>query len=730
MKIGETFAALDRLQRSRRYKIAATAAVALLAIGAFIALVVHAAEPGAPERVLQRTSERARATAEGIAPRATPFEIVRRAVDALILTVRPISEIREGTSPPSASGGPTPDVKLPDSEAAGADPNSASQIIARRIPISGAWLVAGLFAAAVAAVAAIIWLGLSLTYLGLLVLGWGLAWPLTLVPAIAGLGQLLVAITPLVLAFLTGMELLKLGLSGPWPVLAVARNVLSEAVRMKVSLVFIVFLLLLLAYVPGSLNAEQPLRYRVQQWLQYGTGLSYVVLALLTLFLAAGTVAFEQRDRIIWQTMTKPVAPWQYLLGKWLGVMGLNAVLLTVTAGGVYLFTEYLRHQPAQGEVAYQVRDDGVPTHDRPDLMTEDRRLLETQVLVARRGARPGMFLGELRLSRYVDARIAEMKQQDSSVQETPALREKIADEFRAQRDESIDREVEERVREAIGRDPTLADTYELREQYRSEIVEQEEIRYRTIAVNTSQTFFFTGLDEAKTSAIGGTMSLRFKVTSGSNDPSQILRMLFVINGVPIERQAALKAAQILTFDSRLVDETGGVRLDIYSYPENVREIYFPDDGLEVLYVAGGYDANFLRIMLVMWVKLGFVAAVAVAAATFASFPVACLVAMTVLFAAESASFLSGALEYYSAQTSDGGTDYLALLVRAVAVPIAALFRSFSELKPTANLVDGRLISWSSMLGTLILLGTWTVAVLAAGWAVFRQRELAIYSGK
>jgi hypothetical protein len=168
----------------------------------------------------------------------------------------------------------------------------------------------------------------------------------------------------------------------------------------------------------------------------------------------------------------------------------------------------------------------------------------------------------------------------------------------------------------------------------------------------------------------------------------------------------------------------------VYSYPENIREISFPDDGLEVLYVAGGYDANFFRIMLVMWVKLGFIAAVAVAAATFASFAVACLVALTVLFAAESAGFLTGALEYYSSTTREGNTDYFALLVRVVAVPFAGLFRSYAELKPTTNLVDGRLISWGSLIGTLIMLGTWTAGMLGIGWAIFRQRELATYSGK
>ena len=245
----------------------------------------------------------------------------------------------------------------------------------------------------------VIWLDLGLTYLGLLLLANVIAWPLMMSSAggARGLGQLIFGFVPLALSFLILMQALRLAMSGTNPILAVARNVLNEAVRMKISLVFIVILLLLMAVVPGLLNEDQPLRYRVQQWLQYGIGLSYAVLALLTLFLAAGSVAYEQRDRIIWQTMSKPVAPWKYVLGKWVGVMGLNAVLLTVTATGVYLFTEYLRHLPAHGEMAYMVMESGQPG------VTEDREILERQVLVARVGAQPMRHLDARRAAGWSD---------------------------------------------------------------------------------------------------------------------------------------------------------------------------------------------------------------------------------------------------------------------------------------------------------------------------------------
>lgn len=581
----------------------------------------------------------------------------------------------------------------------------------------------------VAGLSVLVWLGIGLSSLALFALAWSVAWPMMLWPPTAGVGRLLMAAVPLALAFTMGMSLLKAALSGPWPMIAIARNVLNEAVRMKVSLVFIVLLLLLLSYAPQSLNPEQPLRYRVQSWLQYGSGLSYAVLALLTLFLSVGTVAFEQRDKVIWQTMTKPVPPWQYLLGKWIGVMGLNAVLLGVTASGVYLFTEYLRHQPAQGEMAYNVRDDGAVTLGRPDLMSEDRRLLESQVLVARVGTVMSGFFSTDWLERAVGDSLKRQASADESIKPTDAERDRVRTEILTQREQRIKEEVENRVRDRLSSDPTLDVTPALREKILDEVATSMETQYRTVPIGSAKVYLFTGLDAARAASAPPMVTLRYRVNAGSNDPAQIFRVRMLINQEVYDRQVALGSSQTLLFPKELIPEDGSILLGIENSAENEREISFPPDGLEILYVAGGYEVNFLRIFIVMWIKLGFTAAVAIAAATFLSFPVACLVAMTVLIAAESAGFLGQSLEYYYSASAEG-LDPFAMAVRGIAVPISKAFKLYAELKPTARLVDGRLVGWGSLIGAITVIGIWTVGVLTLGWSIFRQRELATYSGR
>ncbi len=234
-------------------------------------------------------------------------------------------------------------------------------------------------------------------------------------------------------------------------------------------------------------------------------------------------------------------------------------------------------------------------------------------------------------------------------------------------------------------------------------------------------------------------LTLRYTIHAGTNDPTKIYRLFFFLNGAPypaspngdpVPTEVALKAAQTLTFPVVVLDRTGGIlRLGVVSAPTNERTLIFPPEGLQILVPAGGYEMNFLRVAAVMWIKLGFIAAIGIAAATFLSFPVAALVTLGFLFMAESAAFLSSSLEYYSVKDLQGDVQWYKVVIRAISLPIAWTFQVYAELKPTERLVDGRLVSWASLAKAIAVIGAWTIAALTVGLAIFRKRELAIYSG-
>lgn len=675
-RIDQVFASIDRLQQSSTFKgIASIVVIAVLGLG--YGLTVAALN--AP--VSQEMAENAEAFIQFQESRAT-----------------------------------TPE------EAAAIDANAirdAYAQIARNPDIERLLGVA--FGAIAALSLAAIWLGLAITYVGLLFVGIGLALPMALWGPTQGLGRLALGFIPLLFILLTLLQLARLALNFSTPTFSIARNVLSEAVRMKIGLLFIVILLLLLAITPGALTETQPLRFRVQQWMQYGLGLGYVVLVLFTVFFSVSTITFEQRDKTIWQTATKPVRASSYLLGKFLGVMTLNTILLGVIAGGVFIFTQYLRYQPADGEQAYMLTETGIDTTAYPMYMTDDRKLLEESVLVARRAAQP----------------------------EEPEI--DIA---------AIEQVVNEAARDfAVREGATMSQSYY--DRMLKDSIEATRALSRTIPLGTFQQFTFKGIDLGAL-APGELLTLRIKVNAGSNDPSAVYKVNFMFSEAetnpetgelqpvrpvpwPIDtngfKDLALKDAQTITFPpviydpntgeplARLVGEDGVCLIAIGNFAGNKQEISIPPDGLEILYATGGFEQNFFRVAAIILVKLSLIAAVALAASTFLSFPVACLVALGTLFAAESAGFLLQALDYYRIENLRGEVEYHRYIVRGVSIPVAYMFEAYAELRPIERIADGRLLSWSLFLRSLAIIGTAAAVILSLGIFAFRRRELAIYSG-
>lgn len=555
--------------------------------------------------------------------------------------------------------------------------------------------IAGAFLAGVAVV--VVWLGLGLTYAGLIVGAAAVIWPLRWLGYV-GVARLLTGAAVLAACFAALMEAARVALSGGGPVRAIARNVLIEAARIRVAVVFIVVLVFVLAALPLLLDPATPLRYRVQSFLQYGTSGSYGIIALLVLFFAAGTVAFEQRDRQVWQTMTKPVAAWQYVAGKWLGVGVLAGVLMGVCAAGVFAFTEYLRRQPALGE------------RDRiagPPVLTEDRRILEHEILAARAVVRPGPPVARTD-PQFLDWARAFIEEQQR-------------------------------------RDPTFAVTETEYDKVMSDLYTSLEQGWRTIPPGEVRRFVIPGLDRARQRGVP--LVLRYRVDSGANAPDQLYRITFVINGVLMQPPAEVTLGPSHTLDVpfSLVNDAGELVVEVlngamvpaqdppgsWTIVPNPEAIVFPAKGLEVFYHAGSYQMNFLRVAAVLWVKLVFLGIVAITCATFVSYPVACLVAVTVFLVAEGTGYLATSLEYYHALDLRAGTIvWWKAVVRALGLAVTWMFQTYADLKPTTRLVDGVLLDWQAVGRGVGMIAAWSGALFVAATALFRRRELALYSGR
>ena len=122
---------------------------------------------------------------------------------------------------------------------------------------------------------------------------------------------------------------------------AVATNTIKQAIRMKVAVVFLILLLVLLSAMGFSTTGDGTLKGRLQTFVSYGLSLTGILLSLLTIIISIYTVTSDIEQRQIYTVITKPIRRFEFLLGKLLGVILLDVVLLSLFAAIIYTITIY-----------------------------------------------------------------------------------------------------------------------------------------------------------------------------------------------------------------------------------------------------------------------------------------------------------------------------------------------------------------------------------------------------
>jgi len=472
----------------------------------------------------------------------------------------------------------------------------------------------------------------------------------------------------------------------------------------------------------------------------------------MTLFLATATVAFDQRDKTIFGVMTKPISRIDYLAGKWIGIMGLNAMLLLISAGSIFWFVQYLRELPA--------------------LDRYDRLAVTEQVLTARVGVRPKMeFDFEAMQQRALETiRVSpELERTQETVQQ---LGQQYLDEERTRRltvppgearaytfenIRPVSREVIETV--APGERIELASPVKtpldvtIMDETRERIFVRN-VNYIIRNVGSNRPAVVEFLPEANQERANyqikpgqrvriryypaNALTLRFKLHAGNDDPAQQFRITFIIGGTDFYevRQVALVQTQTMLIPAGAVGDDGTLTVqvvngDIETGAAPRQAINFPPDGLELMYKVSDFESNYLRGVLINWLKLGFLAMLGISAATFASFPVACLLAFCVFFGAQAGPFLQESIEFY--RVEDVATQrviWWKWVISHIATAVHFVLQAFGEIRPTDRLIDGRHIAWADVGRTFATITlAWTGLSAVLGWYIFRQRQLAMYSG-
>src|SRR5579862_9056163 len=99
----------------------------------------------------------------------------------------------------------------------------------------------------------------------------------------------------------------------------------------------------------------------------YTLGAVSGLLGMCTLWLACGTLARDVEECQIQMVVVKPISRWQVWLGKWFGILAVNAILLLLSASAVFLLLQWRAQK----------------------LPPQEQAILHNEILVARGSIKP-----------------------------------------------------------------------------------------------------------------------------------------------------------------------------------------------------------------------------------------------------------------------------------------------------------------------------------------------------
>ncbi len=166
--------------------------------------------------------------------------------------------------------------------------------------------------------------------------------------------------------------------------MAIARLTFKAAFRFRLVPVLAVLLMGGVLLLPAVIKDDGTAQGLTQIVLTYTLGLATALLGLTTLWLACGTLARDIEECQLQVVAVKPVARWQIWLGKWVGIMLLDALLLGLAAVIVY------------GQLMWRARS----------LPEAQRQALQNEILVARGSFREAPPEVEAEVERRLTERI------------------------------------------------------------------------------------------------------------------------------------------------------------------------------------------------------------------------------------------------------------------------------------------------------------------------------------
>jgi ABC-type transport system involved in multi-copper enzyme maturation permease subunit len=471
------------------------------------------------------------------------------------------------------------------------------------------------------------------------------------------------------------VDRLLTGLFGPvlW---AVTRNTIAQAVRIKAGFVIIAIYLIFVPSLPFLVEGDQTLHGLLRVVLTYAFIVASFMLSVLTLALATTTLWSEFSEKQIFVLQSKPVHRWQILLGKLLGILTVDLVLM--------LFMGIVTWSCVQVIV-------------RQDKWTEGRNRMELeiareQVLTTRRVLEPE----PLDLEEGVRRSYKELLEKKPE-----ALR-------------------------GMSEDDALA-------RLRKETTNKA----NQIPPRTGHVWRFTGLPKFPS---GTNLTLQFKFSAsmveGAVDEPVRIRWLV---GRPNDRirsrpgEGIYKANEIheIQVPASTIAEDRVLEVHLLNFDRFNRVLVLPKHSvMKCMVPVGGFAANLARGLALLFIQMLFLAILGLFCSTFLTFPVSPIVALCLLLLIYLAGTMHAEFEEQSTWKSEEAVAQESILtkfVKVVTMAVRKLLPTLDEFSPTERVSMGQEVSLLSILHAGLIVGLLHGGVLLyLGILIFRHREVAL----
>lgn len=453
---------------------------------------------------------------------------------------------------------------------------------------------------------------------------------------------------------------------------AVAVNTIRQALRIRVAAVFIVLLVVLLPIMGIVMGGDGSAKGRLQTFVSYGLSLTSFLLCLLTIIASVYSVTNDFDHKQIYIVLTKPIRRSQLLSGKLLGIILLNLVLLVLFSSVIYGITIYIPKFLKVDEAGLVKLNNEFFTA-RASLIPADvdvtKEVKETYEKLERSGQIPPDILeSKIKHKEYMEALVRRIKLGKRAAEPGRNL----IWQFDNVRVLEPDKKLFIRFKYNVSVNPPDLNVYS-----RWVVGDDRQLKYGTEIQTPIYTF----------------------------DRKDLISTFYEIE-VPADAVA----------------QDGYLAVGFLNLPtlNNTVVLFPPRGGLEVLYEADTFSANFLRAVFLVACRLIFLACLGILASSFLSFPVAILLCLVVFSTGSISGFIINSFETTLGETLSGIYAYTVIPFIMKALP------QFDKFEPAKFLVPARLISWSlcaKAAGLMVCIKSVFLFILSL--LIFRFREVA-----